>query len=698
MVKNKRTNMFCLIITAIMLVVTSLFMQGEKYGLVAAVSDAVADEEGTFSERDLDDSWNPLQAVNIDLSDIEGLTVDGAYELNGDLYIISKGVYVLTGELAKEHQIIVDAKDCKPQIVLNGVTVENESTAPIYVKKADKVFLTLVSESENKLSVTDALPETENEEGDTLNAVIYSKSDLTINGDGALEIQAKECNGIRSSDDLVITAGSLKIDADENAVVGHDSLRICGGEFELTAGKDGLKSNNTDEEKGNIVIEDGTFKITAECDAIQAEADLTIRGGEFHLVTGGGSENAEQKIEAMGRGGMDGKMFSGDRTRGMGSGEMPEGTAMPENMPEGMEKPEDMPEGMEKPEGTPEGMEKPEGMPEGMEKPENMPEGMEPPENMSEGMEKPDEISQATEMEENTQETMQNTDSTTDSTSAKGLKAGKNLSIDGGTFVIDAKEDTIHSNDQVVIGGGTLTLTSGDDGIHGDGTVFIEGGEVNITQSYEGVEGAEVYVREGTLKVTSSDDGMNASTLLQLDGGDIYVNARGDGLDSNKDLVVNGGNIIIDGPSDSGNGALDCGTESGGDCTVHGGVIIALGSSGMAESFSDNSSQYSFTCILDGTYAQGDMLQILTQSGEVLFEYELQKSGNCIIFSSPELEENAVYTVKAGELSKEITLDSISAGDKSSGFGGFGGGRGGDGGGFKGGFESGEKEQENEAA
>lgn len=671
MVKNKRTNMFCLIITVIMLVVTSLFIQGEKYGLVAAVSDAVADEEGIFSERDLDDSWNPLRAVNIELSDIEGFAQEGAYELDGDLYIISKGVYVLTGELEKEHQIIVDAKDCKPQIVLNGVMIENESMAPIYVKKADKVFLTLVSESVNKLAVTQALPETENEEGDTPNAVIYSKSDLTINGDGALEIQAKECNGIRSSDDLVITGGSLKVDAGENAVVGHDSLRICGGEFELTAGKDGLKSNNTDEEKGNIVIEDGIFKITAQCDAIQAEADLIVHGGEFDLVTGGGSENAEQKMETMGRGGMGGKMFSGDRSRGMKSGEMPEGTEMPENMPEGMEQPEDMPEGMEK------------------------------PEDMPEGMEKPDETSQASEMEENSQETTQNTDSTTDSTSAKGLKAGKNLTIDGGTFVIDAKEDTVHSNGQVVIKGGILTLTSGDDGIHGDGTVSIEGGEVNVTQSYEGIEGTEVYIREGTLKITSSDDGMNASTLLQIDGGNIYVDARGDGLDSNKDLVVNGGNIIVDGPSDSGNGALDCGTESGGDCTVHGGVIVALGASGMAEAFSENSSQYSFTCILDGTYAQGDMLQILTQSGEVLFEYELQKSGNCIIFSSPGLEENAVYTVKAGELSKEITMDSISAGDAASGSGGFGGGRGGAGGGFKGGFSGDFKgesqEQKNEA-
>ena len=238
MIKNKRTNVFCLAITVIMLVVTFLFMQGEKYGIVAAVSDAVADENGVFSDRDLDDTWNPDQAVTIDLSNIEGLAQEGAYELDGDLYIISKGVYVLTGELEKEHQIIVDAKDCKPQIVLNGVTIENESTAPIYVKKADKVFLTLVSESVNKLAVTAELPESENEEEDVPNAVIYSKSDLTINGDGALEIQAKECNGIRSSDDLVITGGSLKIDAGENAVVGHDSLRICGGEFELTVGKD----------------------------------------------------------------------------------------------------------------------------------------------------------------------------------------------------------------------------------------------------------------------------------------------------------------------------------------------------------------------------------------------------------------------------------------------------------------------------
>lgn len=282
--------------------------------------------------------------------------------------------------------------------------------------------------------------------------------------------------------------------------------------------------------------------------------------------------------------------------------------------------------------------------------------------------------------------------------SSKGLKSGTTLTIAGGAVTADCRDDAVHSNGDIAITGGTLSLASGDDGVHADGELSIQDGSVTVTRSYEGLEGNLVYLRGGEIDVTASDDGVNAyggqgqmggrggwgqsgkttDTMpeLTISGGTVTVDAGGDGLDSNGNITIEGGTTVINGPTGSGNGALDYGAESGGTCTVSGGIVLALGSNGMAESFGQDSTQCSFRHGFDNAFGAGDEIVILDENGGELFRHTAVKSGGSVVFSAPELAQGKTYTLRAGDQTAEVTLDSVSTLSGTGGFGGFGGGRG----------------------
>lgn len=262
--------------------------------------------------------------------------------------------------------------------------------------------------------------------------------------------------------------------------------------------------------------------------------------------------------------------------------------------------------------------------------------------------------------------------------STKGLKSGTRTIISGGVFDVDSMDDAFHSNGSVEITGGKITAASGDDGIHADNELTIEDGVIKITRSYEGLEGNQILVKGGEISVVASDDGMNAyggsnsrgpggsqnttaeTPNLNITGGKIYVNADGDGLDSNGNLTVEGGVIVVDGPSGNGNGALDSGSENGGKCTVNGGTVLAVGSSGMAETFDSTSKQYSFCHNFTSEFSKGDKIVISDKDGKELYSYTAVKSGSSVIFSSGKLSKGETYTLRVGDMSEEITLDNIS--------------------------------------
>ena len=285
--------------------------------------------------------------------------------------------------------------------------------------------------------------------------------------------------------------------------------------------------------------------------------------------------------------------------------------------------------------------------------------------------------------------------------SFKGFKCGSAMVISGGEYEVDSYDDGFHSNGTAAVSGGKLTVKSGDDGIHADQSLDITGGEITVTKSNEGLEANQIMIEAGEVNLTSSDDGMNAcggnSNMgrgfgrtkqnpdgntseqeetedmpnLTISGGTITVDAGGDGLDSNGNLTISGGLVVVNGPTNSGNGALDSGSESGGKCTISGGTVLAVGSSGMAGTFEESSSQCSFLHNLSSSYQEGDEIVISDASGNELFRHTAVKTGNSIVFSSPDLKQGETYTVEAGEQKETVTMESNSQSNgKGNGFGG----------------------------
>lgn len=609
-----------------------------------------------FTDRDLDVGYEESDSVKISLSDdsttvssgssdnsstddtVDGVTVDGNV-----ITITSGGTYIISGTLT-EGQLVVDADDEKVQLVLDNADITCATSAAIYVKSAGKTFITLAEGSENILMNT---AEFEAIDDNNIDAVIFSKDDLALNGSGTLTINSENGHGIVSKDDLKITGGTYNITAASHALSGKDSVRIAAGTFNLVSGKDGIHSENADDSsKGYVYIAGGEFTIDSTGDGIDASNIVQIDGGTFDITAGGGVENSTKTHEDNMMGGPGGG--KGPQMGEAPSGEVPDGNAR-----------------SEKPSG-----EAPHGDP-GNNSSENS-----GSDNSSSDRETPPEKPDSNTNQAAGTEQSESDTSDSDSASTKGIKADGRLYINGGTFTINSADDSVHSNSAVTINDGTYTLTTGDDGVHSGEAVEINGGTITISESYEGLEGLTVTINDGDIDITSSDDGINAAggteemgfgrmgndstedtstdeMWMEINGGYIHVLAGGDGIDSNGDITVNGGEVYIDGPSDNGNSAIDYGDRSA--CYVNGGTVVAIGSSGMAEDISDDSDQQVMLVKLDSQKEAGEV--ILTDSdGNEIITYTALKVYDCVIISTKDLEAGQTYTLTTSGTQTNVDL------------------------------------------
>lgn len=264
-------------------------------------------------------------------------------------------------------------------------------------------------------------------------------------------------------------------------------------------------------------------------------------------------------------------------------------------------------------------------------------------------------------------------------TSAKGIKAGTDITVRSGSYTLDCADDGIHANGNVTVSGGTFTITTGDDGVHADDTVTITDGTLEISQCYEGIEGQTIDISGGTIDIVSSDDGLNAAggtdqsgfgdssdCSITISGGTIRIDTSGDGIDSNGDLNVSGGEIYVSGPTSDSDSALDYDSTA----TVTGGTVVAAGYSGMAQNFGANSTQGSI--LLTCQSASTETIRVTDASGNVLAEFTPAKAYTCVVVSTPALTQGSTCTVTMGGQSTDVTLESLIYGS-----GGMGGGMGG---------------------
>lgn len=627
------------------------------------MDDSVSSSEDsayTYSDYELDDSFDRQSAASITLSGSTAQSNGSGVSINNATVTISKeGCYLISGEL-EDGQIIVDAGDSdKVQLVLDNASIHCSTGSAILVRNADNVKVTLAADSENELS-----DGTEYQtDDDNPDAALFSKDDLVINGSGSLTVQGNYKHGIAGNDDLVITGGRLTVNSLSHALRGKDSVAILDGTFVLTSQKDGIQASNTeDSTKGWVQIDGGNFTIQSSGDGIQAETNLSIYDGSFTITSGGGAVNGADHTENRGVGfGRPG----GNRPDSANSQTSPE---MPSQPAESGQTPSEMPSQPAEGEQSSSGNES----------------------DYSELIFDPDDFDDTS------------TDDSDTTVSTKGIKAGNALLIQQGTFVIDSADDAIHSNYSVTIDGGSFQLSSGDDGIHAEAYLNINGGTTTIAESYEGLEAAQIHISGGTTQVSSSDDGLNATGgssfelvdgLLVLkdisssdteqtfggrggmfevedncdiiiSGGNLTVTtSNGDGIDSNGSLNVSGSTVLVFGSSSGGEGALDY----TGSSSISGGTLVALGSSGMAQSMEPDDSHATLMVTWDEVQPAGTRLTLCTQQGEILCSLQSTNSFQTAVISTDSLsagQEVSLYT--GGTVNSDsqlLTMGTLSDGE-----------------------------------
>ena len=633
--------------------------------------DGILDSSDMFTNRDKEIGYDEESAIAINLSDGASTADSDSVVIDGDtITITEEGTYILSGSLTNG-QIVVEAENAKVQLVLDNAEISCETSSAIYVKAADKVFITTTDGSTNTVCTSG---EFEAIDDNNIDAAIFSKSDLTLNGAGSLEVTCPNGHGIVSKDDLVITSGTYVVDAGSHALSGKDSVRIAGGSFELTAGRDGIHSENAEEEeKGFVYIENGSFTITSDGDGIDASYVVEIVDGSFDITAGGGYENGQVHTDngmMGGFGNMGGQMPDGSTGEGNAPSDMtpPDGSTGEGNAPSGM---------------TP---------PDGSTGEKNAPSGMTPPDgstgegNAPGDMTLPDTADSADATAsadaENSADTASSTDTaeTSDSdssTSTKGIKADGALQILGGDYNINSADDAFHTNSTLEIRDGNMEIATGDDGMHADDALVISDVDINITESYEGIEGLTITIDGGNISIVSSDDGLNAAgdadssgfggmgtdmfasnddIWIEINGGYLYVLAGGDGVDSNGNLTISGGEVYIDGPSDGGNSAIDYGDNAA--AYINGGTVVAVGSSDMVEAFDDSSEQAVMSVSVSAGNA-GDEIKLLDSDGNELISFTAAKIYNAVIISTADLAQGETYTLVTGD--NETTVEMTSS-------------------------------------
>ncbi len=246
-----------------------------------------------------------------------------------------------------------------------------------------------------------------------------------------------------------------------------------------------------------------------------------------------------------------------------------------------------------------------------------------------------------------------------------------------GTYKITASQDAIKASEETdvklgyaIIDNGNYTIEAGDDGLHAETEFTINGGNITVVKSREGLEGKQININGGNINITSTDDGINCADgsdprpgtitnglLVTIKAGTVFVNAQGDGLDSNGNIEMNGGDIVIHGPSANGNAAIDY----DGVFNISKGNIVAVGSKGMAQIPGINSTQSSLLLKFSVAKAAQSVIRIQKSDGTEIITLKSLKSFDSIALSSPLLSPGE-YDIFVGGSSENTLASGIMEG------------------------------------
>lgn len=597
---------------------------------------------------DEDNTWKE----NVGAIDLSSLNVSGSgVSVSGNVVTISEGGdFTVTGTL-EDGQIVIDTDD-KVKLRLSGMSLTNTGGAAIYVKNADKAYITLTEGTENYLSDG----ETYTTEDEKEKACITSRDNLEIKGNGSLIIQGNYNHGID----------------------GSDSVEIENGNITITAKNDGIHVNDT------LAISGGTVTVTAEGDGLQADEIVDISGGTVNVTTTG-----EMPAETTAFGGMN---FRPDQ-----NATAEERQALREEMMKQYEAAQAAElETDNSDDVTSKGI-KADWLLE-----------------ISGGSVTVNSTDHAVHCKSDIN--ISGGDISLASESKKGISAHGNVVFDGGDITITKSTEGIESKQILTINGGNFNITASDDGLNAGGNGMddmfgmggrgqmnaadiqseqqMPSGEQMFSPDMQGGQQAQGSQFGGRGQMTPPDmqngqqplneqfgggfgrgqetNEISSEHHIQINGGNLYINAQGDGIDSNGSLVIDEGTVIVDGPSMSGNSALD----SDGAIMVNGGTLIAVGEAGMVEAPNSYSSRNVLNMTLTAEAAAGTVIEVKSADGTVIMSHTAAKSCRSIIFSSPDLVTGGEYTLYVGGAAQEsfnVTDTVTQVGTAAGGFGGRGG-------------------------
>lgn len=596
---------------------------------------------------------NPFAFEGIDIQTSGAdVTVYSSYDSKGVNFALSGSTTNGTFKLYSESGY---------NLILNNVGITNSDGPAINLQSGKKVYVTVAEGSSNTLtdgaSYADAALDSEGEEEDQKAAffgegkMVFSGSgSLTINGNGddqhalasddwiefdeaELIISSATKDGIHAKDGFTQLGGSIEIKASSDGIDGDDEyLTISGGTTDITVSGDkakGLKSTmdmNLDggeitiTTSGGVELESsGSGYDPSYCNAISCDDTITISGTQLTISASGKSANGISSDETIiinsgavditcsGNGGTytnedgekdtyhasclktDGDVIINNGTVTLtNSGDAGKGISCDADLYIGTA-------------------------------------SLSPTVNVT---------------------------CTGDEVEISGGGGGRFGSNDG-----DADESkTIKSDKDVYINNGNITLSSTDDAIKADKSITIDNATVTINNSVEGIEAPEINVSNSTVEINASDDGFNATSgnggesndgsLLKITSGTIIINVSGgDGLDSNGDIEISGGTIIVHGPKSS----PEVGLDYNGTCKMTGGFLVVSGiSSQQTQAVSNSSTLYCVKATSNTQQSAGKLFHIETNAGTDIVTFAPNRAYSSVIFSSSNLTSGSTYKIFTG--------------------------------------------------
>ena len=545
------------------------------------------DVDTHYSEQDL--SWDASSETAIDLSNptaTDGVTVE-----DGTLTITKAGTYKLSGEY--QGQIKVETADSDAvRLVLDNANITNSSGAALNVVNADEVILYSASGTTNTIS--DGADYTATGEDDP-DAVVYSKADMTIAGEGALKVNGNHEDGIHTSDGLVIASGTLEVNAANTGIKGKDYVDILGGTINVTAQQDGIKStNDTDEGQGWTRLSNGTVTVNAGDDGFKASRVVEISGGSLTV------EQSDEGIEAqyINVSGGDVNVTSADdgmnaslKTSNSESTDSSANTSDAANQQQNNQQQGSLPGGQQS--GT--------------------------SNQQQQGMGQPPAMS----------------GSSQDGTSQNGTSG-----------TAQQQNNTQNQGNQNMGQPPAMPGGNAQDGTSQNGTTGT--GQQGMGQPPQGgMPGGG----GGTFEVIDA--------AINVSGGHVTVNAEGDGIDSNGVTTLSGGTLIVNGPSQGGNAALD----TNGDLLLNGATVLSGSTADMFEAPSTNSTSGYLKLTNSSGFEQGSTVQVADSSGKVVANYKVTKSNvQLVLVSSSSIVKGQSYTAYTTTSAVDSNATSLASG------------------------------------